>query len=80
MSGNVAEFTKTLYNSNYPEIYGGSYRSKADEVSKTSYFATCSNFSEWSSKYNTYTYSDVSYGKSYCGAAGIGFRLMLTCK
>lgn len=80
MSGNVAEFTSTMYNSYYPQIYGGSYLAKVANVSKGSYFDTASPTSsdEW-----YYTYgksSSYQYTESGCKAYGIGFRLMLTCK
>lgn len=36
MSGNVAEFVSTKYNTNYPYYYGGSYLSKEDNITSTS--------------------------------------------
>lgn len=77
MSGNVAEFTTTMYNSSYPQIYGGSYISKAENITKTAYFYTYNGNNEW---YSNYYSSSASYTSSYCRASGVGFRLLLTCK
>jgi len=73
MSGNVAEFTTTMYSDSYPYIYGGSYKSKVDNITKTSCFNTCTD--EW---YNNYHSGSVTYNSSNCKSSGIGFRLILT--
>ncbi len=82
MSGNVAEFTTTMYDGTYPQFYGGCYRSKVEYVKKSSYSPTCYRangaYTEW-----YYTYDDASscpYSNSTCKASGIDFRLILICE
>ena len=64
MSGNVAEFTNTLYHTNYYgsfERYGGSYSSSSSGIGNTDCIYT-------NTDYQTSSYN------------GSGFRLILTCK
>ena len=72
MSGNVGEFVSDVYSSSYPDhhkVYGGSYKSSIDYITKTSYAYYAGN----SSKYTSSGYSDLIYD------LGIGFRVILTC-
>lgn len=66
MSGNVAEFVSSMYNTYYPYFYGGYYSSKESAITSTS------------SSYNSNS-SDYRYTSSYCRFAGVGFRLILVC-
>lgn len=70
MSGNVAEFVTDLYHYSaysFPTFCGGSYSSTSANITKTSY----------SNIYDKHGYISTAY---YVEDAGIGFRLILTCK
>lgn len=80
MSGNVGEFVETFYNSSFPYVCGGSYKSASD------YIKTTSTVNTYSSSQGTDSYSKAGYsnfGSSYvsynCDVAA-GFRLILTCQ
>lgn len=70
MSGNVGEFVteKCQYNCHY--AYGGSYKSSSAYIQSGSYAYYDGN---------SYNYSKSGYS-NISSDAGIGFRLMLTCK
>lgn len=67
MSGNVAEFVSTKYDTYYPYQHGGYYFSPASGIGCTS-----------STAYNSS--SSYKYTNSGCCFTGVGFRLILTCK
>ena len=66
MSGNVAEFVSTKYDTYYPYQHGGSYLSSASGIGCTSSTPISSS-------------SSFRYNNSGCCFTGVGFRLKLTC-
>lgn len=74
MSGNVAEFTTTIYDY-YPCFCGGGYKSTSDNIKYSSNWTTY-----YTDEWNNYSSSShPSASSSGCKAPGVGFRLNLKC-
>lgn len=78
MSGNVGEFVSTMYDSSYPYIYGGSYRSTVYNIETTSWAQTNRNGSCYALKLGYIDFSNCTFDSTSCYSRGAGFRLALT--
>lgn len=73
MSGNVGEFVASLFQNNYPYIYGGGYCSNFNYVTNEMAVNTRSSYKSAGFNFGSiYTYDDKS-----CHCNGVGFRLIL---